>query len=236
MSATNKDGLLLLERVTLEDALEFFLCDGPHERHKVEALDEGVKLEQINLIIRRMLESIRVKQDTLDVRSIDNSKGDVRHVKDYDNIHNAIRQIRQIANGPHPVDDLIELEGYILKYSEAFKMAYDNENIIGIWFYEGCVLDLFYGTMLVIAQSIRSVKVSTGIRLEADLSSNIAANYSIQNIRGKNRLFRESKVTLALNASGPFLQEFAFTSILGGIALGVVAVFTVVYVTRYAVL
>ena len=230
------DGILLLERASLNDALEFFLCEAPHERQKLELLSERVKVEQINLLVKRMLASIRVKQDALDTRSIDDSKGDLKRVKDHDLVHKALMQIRVVANGPHAVDDLIELEKHVLKHSEAFRMAYANENDIGIWFYETCVMDLFYGTMLVIAQSMRTVKLPNGIRMEADMSASIGATYAIQNVRGKNRLFRESKVTAALNNSGSFLDEAGISAALGGITLGVAAVFLATYAIRWSIL
>jgi hypothetical protein len=218
MRVNEIDTLLTMERSGVHDALEYFLAEDARDRIRIERLSEDTKLDQVNFIIRRMLDSIRIKQDALDTRDIDDSRGDLHKVRDHASVHEALKQIRVIANGPHPVDDLLELEGYILKHSEAFRMAYDKENKIGVWFYEAAVLDLYYGTMLVIAQGIRTVKVATGIRLEADLSANIGASYAMQSVRGKCKLFRESKVTQALNASGAILQEWGLGSVMAGIS------------------
>lgn len=222
-----------------ENIYRHFLCENALEFKKMQNLDEAVKVEQINIIIRRMLTSVQRKQDAIDTRDIDNSKGMLKNVKGYEEIHRALREIRTIARGPNSVDSLIELEKNLLEHSDAFRMAYNKENLLGIWTYQSCVLTLFYGTMLVIAKSIRTVKTGIGIRLEAEMSADLASSFAIQNAENANKLFKDGRVTLAMNNGSNVVNE-SITGLLATIGLGIpaaiAAIFLLVYFIRIVII
>jgi uncharacterized membrane protein SirB2 len=229
---------ILGETTNINDFLKFFLCESSLDAFKLQKLDEETKVSQINIIISRMIDSVNNKMDVIDTRMIDNSMGSLVKVKDYHIVHEAIKQIKNMASGPHPIDDLIQLEKHILKHTEVYKKAYEDENKIGKWMYQTSVLNLYYGTMLIIANCVNINKEQNSniyyINIAQD-SSRVAMSYTMINIRSMNKLYRENKITEAMNNSYPHLNEEILT-VFTGIALGLVSLVFVLYTIRWCVL
>jgi len=229
---------ILSETTNIDDFLKYFLCEESRDILKLQKLNEEVKVSQINILIARMMDSINSKIDVIDTRNIDASKGSLIKVKDYNHVHDAIRQIKLMTSGPHPIDHLIELEKHILKHTEVFKKAYNDENNIGIWMYETSVLNLYYGTMLMIANCISVSKNPDSNQVFVNLAQNtgqISMSYTILNIKSMNKLYRENKVTEAMNNSYPHLNEEILSTFLG-ISIGLVSLVFVIYTIRWCIL
>jgi len=219
-----------------EEFLEFFLAEGVHERHKIKALNETDQTEQMNLVVRRIIESINGKVDMIDMRSFDKSRGDLKKVKHYSQVSQAIVELRNLTGGQEPsVLKLVELESNLLKYKTDFTKGYNSNKKLVKWLYSTACLDLYYGTMLAIAHVADIVQTDTSITIQPNLKSQISNSYLFNNIDRMNELFRSGKAREIFASEHEVMNEdFGSSMLLAAGAIAGVAV--LVYLIREAVL
>jgi len=195
MSRLTGNEYTLPENPSRDESLEFFLCEGPHERHKLVALDEEVKTTQMNMLIRKMISTTAPKQDLIDTRSIDKSKGDITKVPDYYNVEDALNAMTNLTRRQAQVlMELSMLKGKMREYTSDFQKAYRENNLLAIWLYQSMVMSLFYGTVLAISTSVRTQLDQSGMTIAYMEDRGLMANYVIQDIHHYNQAFRSGKI------------------------------------------
>jgi hypothetical protein len=222
-----------------EDYLEFFLCEGVHEKSRLRTLTEDKKDFQANEIIRAMLGSISERIELIDLRFIDKSKGDITRVKDYKSIKDAINQLMNFVQSNtgtdsfYVVSSLKMLSENLERNDKLFKKFYSEDNNIGIWMYQSMVLNLFYGTMLAVSNIIDLIKTNSGYQVMTNTKSRLRDKYVFVSITRFNSLINDGK--LSIYAKEPTFSNESGT-ILASLAFGVLATFIIVFAVREAVI
>lgn len=238
MALTGRETTLNYSNDT-SDYLKFFLCESPHELHKIDLLSEEMKTDQISFIMKKMLNSVRSKSELIDTRDIDNSGGDLKKVQGYERIRECITQLKVISGtiGASPVDSLIELEKNILKNQAAFMEGYKKDNFLIMTLYQTLVMDYFYGTMLYIASVVKPVRDANSFKLSADPRSAgvlVGKRRVFINIHKFNEAFKNGKIKYYFNKANDNLsEEMAFLATVG---LAIAAVFFVIFLIRESIL
>jgi len=214
-----------------DSLLEFFLCEGTHEYHKVKTLSEETKSNEVNAIIRKMIESIERRIGAIDTRDIDKSRGDLTKIPGYQDISKALIQLKGMTNVESPVDDLIALEKNILMSKSGFSKVYSDSDDLGIYCYRTVVMDLFYGTMVLISNSIDIAKERSGIVVRSNPKADLGEFYIFNNVKRFNELFRSGKIASFLESKP--LQEM---ELLVGLGVAIVATFIVIFAIRESIL
>jgi hypothetical protein len=223
---------------TKEEAIEFYLCEGPHERFRVQALTEEEKFTQMNLLVKRLILNIQEKYELIDMRGIDSSAGDLTKVQGYGDITNALRQLSNLSAGKSKMlPEMLRLEENILRRKDLFKKAYVEKNNIGIWLYQCVVMTLFYGTVICISKTVNFYKQKSGLTVEFSEPKSISEQYVMKDVINYNEAFRIGKIDEFLKGgkAGVDANINEDLGVIGIIAASIGAFFMVIFLIRASI-
>lgn len=183
---------------TLDSLLHTFLIEESHmSENEFFVLTEEVKENFAKEIMNEILNNIKTKLSSLDLFSINKTRGEIKNFIDLNVIQDSVNKLKNLVL--KNVDNInSELLGYINeiittivnlnKYSYLFKEAYRNKKTILILRYQSIILAIVSALSYLISVSvdfkdIHSLKLKPKISLEeiAPIKSIIEFNKSVEN-------------------------------------------------------
>lgn len=160
-------------------------------------LTEETKLNFVTEIANEVLENIKNKMATLDLTSINKTRGEIKNFTDLDVIQNTVLKLTNLVNGtletidPKLIQYVKEIAVSIKnlsKYSYLFKEAYRNKKTILILRYQSIIMSIISALSYLVSVSIdfkdaNHLKIKDKISVEeiAPISSLIEFNRSVEN-------------------------------------------------------
>lgn len=172
-------------------------------------LDENAKMNKVDRIVTKLFKSIRDKTIRIDFSEIDLSKGNVKNLKNYKDIKNAINFLKKLL-----LKDNYSLKGnkdfakvinsfetcisILEKYTKEFSSAYLVKNTVIMYIYEGICVSLIEGVSYVISTSIEIVKTSVGCSQGVKQNKDLMKNNFVKSVIKFNELEKKNKLGKAI--------------------------------------
>lgn len=159
---------ILNESCTSRDQiLEHFLVESGTQHVKFQKLNEEVKNTISNKMIQSIAKSIKSKYSEVDVKIIENTRGNINNLKGYEDLVNSVNFLVSLnARNNKSVSEIMKIHTaleMITKYRSSFEKGFTIGDDVVKLLYNTMVIAIIKSTSFLIATSLEYVKDPMGI-------------------------------------------------------------------------
>lgn len=182
------------------------------------SLTEEEKVTKSDKVVSKLFSSIKKKALNANFADVDASRGDFSKMKNYSDITNAVKYLRNISakeNGNELKEVVSVLEGviaYLTKYKASFQSAYTKKNTIIKYLYQSSVVGLIQVTSHAVSEAIVYAETGTMIVAEPTKSKNLLKNNSLKSLRSLVNLSKTNKMDKYMKEMNTFHEQVTIIS------------------------
>lgn len=186
----------------------------------INLLTEEEKAQITDGVVTKLYSSIKKKALSANFGEIDITRGDLTKLKNYNDITNAIKYLKKIANKGQEGNDLKQvvpvLEGAIVmltSHKAAFQKAYSNKNNMVKYLYESSTIALIQVTSHAVSEAVTYVNAGSYIESKPVKTKNLLKNNSLKSLKKLVDMNKSNKFASALGELSTLHESIRINSL-----------------------